>query len=69
MTQHTLFICQSCHSSEDRPEHQPTDGAALLEQVKTHQANSSSDIRVQPVGCLWACDRPLLQCSNSKFRF
>ncbi|NDJ20036.1 DUF1636 family protein [Myxacorys almedinensis] len=57
MTQPTLFICQSCCFSEHRDENQPADGAILLEQVKTHQADSSIDIRVQPVGCLWDCGR------------
>ncbi len=32
MPKHTLFVCQSCHSSEDRPKDQPADGARLLEQ-------------------------------------
>ncbi|NJK51704.1 MAG: DUF1636 domain-containing protein [Leptolyngbyaceae cyanobacterium SU_3_3] len=58
MTQPTLFICQSCCLSEDHPEGQPADGAVLLEQIKVHQAESSSEIRVQPVACLWACGSP-----------
>ncbi|MEX0272495.1 DUF1636 family protein [Leptolyngbyaceae cyanobacterium UHCC 1019] len=57
MTQPTLFICQSCRFSEHRSENQPADGAILLEQVKAHQAESLSEIRVQPVGCLWDCGR------------
>jgi predicted metal-binding protein len=55
MTQPTLFVCQSCCFSEDHPKDQPADGATLLEQVKTqHQSNA---IKVQPVACLWDCDR------------
>ncbi|MBW4642739.1 MAG: DUF1636 domain-containing protein [Goleter apudmare HA4340-LM2] len=58
MTQPTLFICQSCCFSEDHTEGQLADGKVLLEQVKTHQVESYSQIRVQPVACLWACGSP-----------
>ncbi|MBW4622892.1 MAG: DUF1636 domain-containing protein [Cyanosarcina radialis HA8281-LM2] len=58
MTKPTLFICQSCCFSEEHPEGQPADGAILLERVKAGQAESSNEIRVQRVACLWACDRP-----------
>lgn len=58
MAQPTLFICQSCRFSQDQPEGQPADGKVLLEQVKAHQVESSCEIRVQPVACLWACGSP-----------
>ncbi|WP_338017043.1 DUF1636 domain-containing protein [Myxacorys almedinensis] len=32
-----MFFCQSCCFSEDHPEGQPADGAALLEQAKSKQ--------------------------------
>jgi predicted metal-binding protein len=58
MLKHTLFVCQSCCLSEDHSKGQPADGKVLLEQVRAYQAESSSDIRVQPVACLWACGSP-----------
>ncbi|XPM58232.2 MAG: DUF1636 family protein [Leptolyngbya sp. IPPAS B-1204] len=61
MPKHTLFICQSCHhSSEERPENQPADGTRLLEQLNTLGAEhiQSSEFEIQPVGCLWTCDKP-----------
>ncbi|MBE9180607.1 DUF1636 domain-containing protein [Oculatella sp. LEGE 06141] len=60
MPKHTLFICQSCHSSEERAEHQPADGARLLKQLNTLTAEQlqSAHFEIQPVGCLWTCDRP-----------
>jgi len=60
MTKHTLFVCQSCHHSEERPEHQPADGARLLEQINTLSTDrsQSDDFVIQPVNCLWTCDKP-----------
>lgn len=58
MTKPTLFICQSCCFAEHHPEGQPANGAVLLKRVKAHQTESASEIRVQPVGCLWACNSP-----------
>ncbi|QYO68272.1 DUF1636 family protein [Leptolyngbya sp. 7M] len=61
MPKHTLFICQSCHhSSEDRPNHQPADGTRLLEQLNTLGTEhiQSNEFEIQPVGCLWTCDKP-----------
>ncbi|MDM9379782.1 DUF1636 domain-containing protein [Chlorogloeopsis sp. ULAP01] len=59
MTKPTLFICQSCCFSEDRPEGQPADGAILLQQLQTYQSTHPelNNIRIQPVGCLWDCGR------------
>jgi predicted metal-binding protein len=61
MSKHILFVCQSCHrSSEERPKHQPADGTRLLEQLQplcTDQLQSN-DLEIQPVGCLWTCDKP-----------
>jgi len=47
-------------SSEERPEDQPADGARLLEQLNaldTEQAQPN-EFEIQPVGCLWTCDKP-----------
>jgi predicted metal-binding protein len=60
MPKHTLFVCQSCHSSEERLEHQPADGKHLLNRLNilsTGQCQSNEFI-IQPVGCLWTCDKP-----------
>ncbi len=61
MLKHTLFVCQSCHrSSEERPKDQPTDGDRLLKQLnilRTEQLKSE-DFEIQPIGCLWTCDKP-----------
>jgi predicted metal-binding protein len=57
MSQHALFVCQSCHSSEDRPDHQPADGTVLLEQL-CQSSQLPDDFVIQSVGCLWTCDRP-----------
>ncbi|MCU0565703.1 MAG: DUF1636 domain-containing protein [Oculatellaceae cyanobacterium Prado106] len=61
MSKHTLFVCQSCHhSSEERSNDQTADGACLLEQLNTLRAEQlqPEDFEIQPVGCLWTCDRP-----------
>jgi len=61
MPKYTLFICQSCHrSSEDRPRDQPADGERLLAQLNTICAEQLqvNDFQIQPVGCLWTCDKP-----------
>lgn len=61
MPKHTLFICQSCHHcAEERPADQPTEGTCLLKQLNvlgTEQA-LSHEFEIQPVGCLWTCDKP-----------
>jgi predicted metal-binding protein len=33
MSKTTLFICKSCHYSEERPKDQPADGAVLLDRI------------------------------------
>jgi predicted metal-binding protein len=60
MPKHTLFVCQSCHSSEERPEHQPADGKRLLEQLNTLSTEQlqSDEFGIQPVACLWTCGQP-----------
>ncbi|NJK52723.1 MAG: DUF1636 family protein [Leptolyngbyaceae cyanobacterium SU_3_3] len=55
MPKHTLFVCQSCHPSEDHPDDRPADGKVLLEQVKAQL--QSDALKVQPVRCLWDCYR------------
>ncbi|NJK52721.1 MAG: DUF1636 domain-containing protein [Leptolyngbyaceae cyanobacterium SU_3_3] len=39
----------------DHPDDRPADGKVLLEQVKAQL--QSDALKVQPVGCLWDCDR------------
>lgn len=60
MPQTTLFVCQSCHNSEDRSSDHPADGTRLLEQLHTQCANSPQPdgLAFQSVGCLWTCDKP-----------
>lgn len=61
MPKHTLFVCQSCHRScEERPNDQPADGDCLLQQLNTLTTEQLQfeEFKVQPVGCLWTCDRP-----------
>ncbi|MDZ8067327.1 MAG: DUF1636 family protein [Nostoc sp. DedQUE08] len=60
MTKHTLFVCKSCHrSSEERPEKAPFDGDILLDQLNTLCAQQfhANELKIQPVGCLWACNK------------
>ncbi len=60
MSKSTLFVCQSCHHSSERPKDQPADGTRLLEQLNTLDTEhiQSNEFEIQPVGCLWTCDRP-----------
>jgi len=61
MPKHILFVCQSCHhSSEERPKDQPADSTRLLEQLNILGAEhiQSNEFEIQPVGCLWTCDKP-----------
>ncbi|MCU0549429.1 MAG: DUF1636 family protein [Leptolyngbya sp. Prado105] len=57
MTKHTLFVCKSCHCSEELSEDQLRDGTRLLEQIQALSEDNiaSSELEIQPVGCLWAC--------------
>jgi predicted metal-binding protein len=59
LSKHTLFICKSCHrSEEERPKGQPADGKVLLGQLTSRAAQmKTADLDVKPVGCLWACSR------------
>ncbi|MCG6137822.1 MAG: DUF1636 family protein [Nostoc sp. LLA-1] len=68
MTKHTLFICTSCQrSSEQMPEKELKDGKLLLEQIKTlsSEKSTSAQIEIQPVGCLWACERGCVAAISS----
>ncbi|MBD2091505.1 DUF1636 domain-containing protein [Microcoleus sp. FACHB-1515] len=60
MSKHNLFVCKSCHLSEAQPEDQPTDGTCLLDRLNQLNANRShsAELEIQPVDCLWTCDRP-----------
>ena len=58
MPKPTLFVCQSCHrSSEERPKDQPADGTRLLEQLNTLSTGQLNEFEIQPVSCLWTCDK------------
>ena len=60
MPKHTVFVCKSCHrASEKRPENPPFDGTNLLDQLNTlcTEKFPDNEVEIQPVGCLWACDR------------
>lgn len=58
MAKHTLFVCKSCHCSEELSEDQLRDGTRLLEQLQALSEDkiASLELEIQPVGCLWACD-------------
>ncbi len=61
MPKYTLFVCKSCHrSSKKRPENPPFDGTILLDQINTlcNEQFPDDEIEIQPVGCLWTCDKP-----------
>jgi len=59
MLKHTLFVCQSCHrSSEERSKDQPADGTRLLKHLSTLSTGQPNEFEIQPVGCLWICDKP-----------
>ena len=60
MPKSTLFVCRSCHQSEQRPPEQPTDGTVLCDRIQTlHQTWSrQSELEVRSVDCLWTCDHP-----------
>ncbi|MBW4642026.1 MAG: DUF1636 family protein [Goleter apudmare HA4340-LM2] len=58
-TKPTLFICKSCHCSEEKPENQPADGTILLDKINSlHSKDLTSDnLEIKPVECLWACSQ------------
>ncbi|MBE9112564.1 DUF1636 family protein [Nodosilinea sp. LEGE 07298] len=60
MAKSTLFICRSCHQSEQRLPGQPADGAVLCDRIQVlHQTWSrQSELEVRSVDCLWTCDHP-----------
>ncbi|MBW4651563.1 MAG: DUF1636 domain-containing protein [Kaiparowitsia implicata GSE-PSE-MK54-09C] len=61
MPKHTLFVCQSCHHSSEKPsEEQPADGTQLLERLNALRGEKAqlNEVEIQPVGCLWTCDLP-----------
>jgi predicted metal-binding protein len=59
LSKHTLFVCKSCHrSEEERPKGQPADGKVLLGQLTAQAAKmKTADLDIKPVGCLWACSK------------
>lgn len=68
MSKHTLFICKSCHcTDEDLSEAQIRDGTRLLEQLKALSEDQFAPLQleIQPVGCLWACDQGCVAAISS----
>ncbi|BDA71302.1 hypothetical protein CAL7716_054680 [Calothrix sp. PCC 7716] len=64
MTVHTLFVCKSCHRSEEElAEGQLSDGSRLVEQLNAlsettcNEQLQSEALKIEPVECLWACSR------------
>lgn len=58
MTKHTLFVCKTCSATiahDDVTDDTITEGVLLLRQL---QHMNLAELDVQPVGCLWTCDRP-----------
>ncbi|WP_416671395.1 DUF1636 family protein [Egbenema bharatensis] len=71
MSKHTLFVCQSCHrSSEERPKDQPADSTRLLEQLNSlcMEELQSNNLEIQPVGCLWTCDKPCAVAFSAPYK-
>ncbi len=60
MPKSTLFICRSCHESEQRPPEQLADGTVLCDRIQAlHQTWSRhSELEVRSIDCLWTCDHP-----------
>jgi predicted metal-binding protein len=61
MTQtHTLFVCKSCKLAESEEGDRVSVGSQLLNDLLEHYQNWSrqSELTIQPVGCLWTCNRP-----------
>jgi predicted metal-binding protein len=59
MSNPTLFVCQSCRVSDHEDENKPSDGAMLINQLRTlHQQSSrQAELTILPVGCLWTCSQ------------
>jgi predicted metal-binding protein len=53
-----LFICRSCHRSQQRPPEQPADGAALCDRIEELHLNwqRQTELEIRGVNCLWTCD-------------
>jgi len=71
MKKHTLFVCKSCSATiahDDVTDDAITEGVLLLNRLQERQQNhsleanlnidSNIDLNIEPVGCLWTCDRP-----------
>lgn len=63
MTKHTLFVCKTCSASiahDDVTDDTITEGVLLLKHLQELHQNGSvgNELNVEPVGCLWTCDRP-----------
>lgn len=60
MSKPILFVCQSCRATHTDSPDRPSEGMILLKQLlELSRLNSQlSELEIQPVGCLWTCDRP-----------
>ncbi|WP_445634020.1 Metal-binding protein [Nostoc sp. DSM 114161] len=69
MPKHTIFVCKSCHrSSEEKPNNPPFDGDILLDKLKSLCISKlpNDELKIQSVGCLWACDRGCVVAVSSE---
>jgi len=55
MSNPTLLVCQSCNDAAHK-RMKPSQGVQLLEQLNALQPQDSP-ITIQPVDCLWMCNR------------
>jgi predicted metal-binding protein len=58
MPKHTLFVCKSCHRTEEElAENQLSDGTILLDQLSSLCIGQfpPDEFEIQAVDCLWAC--------------
>lgn len=68
MTKHTLFVCKSCHrSSAELADNQIYDGSILLDKITSlrNREFATTELEIQPVGCLWACNRGCVAAVSS----
>ncbi|MFN6534902.1 MAG: DUF1636 family protein [Nostoc sp. EkiNYC01] len=69
MSKHTIFVCKSCHrSSEERPKNPPFDGDIFIDKLNNLcvEKFTIEELEIQPVGCLWACDRGCVVAVSSE---
>jgi predicted metal-binding protein len=60
MVKPTLFVCESCRLTESQENNRIPVGEQLLSCLLEQYQNwpRQSELFIQPVGCLWTCNRP-----------